>query len=263
MKLIEGKIALFACLLVLSSGCQAHKPQPLETKQVAVTSAVTLTAKDGVKVFGTYYAAPAPKALILLFHQAGSNKTEYASIAPRLAKAGYSALAIDQRSGGKDFGAVNETVKALRHSGDFMDVKRDLEAALAWSDDKQLPVIIWGSSYSASLVYVLAAENPDKIRAALAFSGGDYLDDHQVMNAMGKITVPLFATSGINEVKEMRPILERAHSSKKVFFVPKLGGVHGSATLIAGENQKGAEENWMAVLEFLSSVTQSSLSTKN
>jgi dienelactone hydrolase len=256
MRLIARKIVLFTCLLALSSGCQAHKQQPTETSQAAATTAITLTAKDGVKVFGTYYAAPAPKALILLFHQAGSNKTEYASIAPRLAKAGYSSLAIDQRSGGKDFGAVNETVKALKSNGDFMDVKRDLEAALDWTDDKQLPVIAWGSSYSASLVYVLAAENPSKIRAALAFSGGDYLDDNQVMDAMDKITVPLFATSGINEVKEMRPILERAHSSKKTFFVPKLGGVHGSATLIAGENQKGAEENWTAVLAFLSSVTQ-------
>jgi dienelactone hydrolase len=256
MKWITCKTLLFASLFMISSGCQAHKQQPADTIQAVTSRAVTLTAKDGVKIFGIYYTAPKPKALILLFHQAGSNKAEYAAIAPRLAKAGYSSLAIDQRSGGKDFGAVNETVNALLRSGDFMDVKRDLEAALAWSDDKQLPVIIWGSSYSASLVYVLAAENPSKIRAAIAFSGGDYLDDNQVLDAMEKITVPLFATAGIKEVKEMRPILESASSRKKIFFVPKLGGVHGSATLIAGENRKGSEENWAALLTFLSSVTE-------
>lgn len=50
--------------------------------------------------------------MILLFHQAGSSKAEYATISPRLVAAGYSALAIDQRSGGELFGS-NETAAAL------------------------------------------------------------------------------------------------------------------------------------------------------
>jgi hypothetical protein len=38
---------------------------------------------------------------ILLSHQAGSNRAEYAPIAPRLVKPGFNCLAIDQRSGGE------------------------------------------------------------------------------------------------------------------------------------------------------------------
>ena len=62
---------------------------------------MTVKADDGVIVYGAFYRSPNPKALILLFHQADSSKDEYSSIAPRLVAAGYSALAIDQRSGGR------------------------------------------------------------------------------------------------------------------------------------------------------------------
>jgi len=37
-------------------------------------------------------------------------------------------------------------------------------------------------------------------------------------------------------------------------FVPKIAGVHGSSTLIASRNPQGAEENWTAVLAFLSGL---------
>ena len=72
---------------------------------VGAQQEVTLTAADGVKISGTYYAAASKSApIILLFHQAGSNRWEYAPIAPRLVKAGFSALAIDARHGGGDVG---------------------------------------------------------------------------------------------------------------------------------------------------------------
>jgi alpha-beta hydrolase superfamily lysophospholipase len=244
-------LALPLCLL--STACEAQMPSDpkVEMATAAPSMPVTFNAKDGVKLFGNYYAAPNPKAIILLFHQAGSNKAEYATIAPRLVAAGYSALAIDQRSGGKNFGARNQTVDTAKRSTDFLAAKADLEAALVWSADKKLPVVIWGSSYSAALVYVVAAENQDKIAAALAFSGGDYLGAGRVPNAAKAIMIPVFATAPKGEIPEMRPILESAPSPKKVFFTATTRGVHGSSTLIPSENPKGAEETWVAVLAFL------------
>ncbi|MBX9795833.1 MAG: alpha/beta hydrolase, partial [Sphingomonas sp.] len=56
--------------------------------------------------------------MLLLFHQAGSSKDEYAAIAPQLAADGYSALAIDARAGGDLFGP-NQTVAALGGSADY------------------------------------------------------------------------------------------------------------------------------------------------
>jgi dienelactone hydrolase len=138
---------------------------------------VTLTATDGVKVFGTYYEAKNQAApVILLFHQAESNRYEYASIAPRLIAAGFNVLAINQRSGDSMWGHKNETVVNLGKSTDYVDALPDMKAALEWAHakDRKRKVILWGSSYSASLVFVLGADNPSGIAGILAFSPDEY-----------------------------------------------------------------------------------------
>jgi dienelactone hydrolase len=224
----------------------------------SASESVTLMAADGVRVFGDYYpAAGAAKATILLFHQAGSNAGEYADIAPRLNKAGYSCLAIDQRSGGERWGRKNRTAAALEHEAEYTDALADLEAALLWArkNHGQTGVVAWGSSYSASLVFLLAARHPGEIAAVLAFSPGEYLGAKTaVRDAAAKVHAPVFVTSAqdAEEVRAAREILAAVPSDKKVQFVPRQGGVHGSSTLLAGENPKGFESVWRAVLAFLS-----------
>src|ERR1700745_1754981 len=76
--------------------------------------AISFMARDHVQVFADYYSrGQQENPLILLFHQAGSNRGEYATIGPMLATLGFNALAIDQRSGGNAWGWINETVKRL------------------------------------------------------------------------------------------------------------------------------------------------------
>jgi dienelactone hydrolase len=258
-----GLVCAMISTMMLTSACQAQptaqpaketSPGSSATAATNIAKNLTLTAADGGKIFAKYYDTSAPKALILAFHQAGSNKAEYATIAPRLVKAGYSVLAIDQRSGGSMFGGKNETIAARGKSTGYRDGKIDMEAALAWAQDKGVPVIIWGSSYSAALSYVLAAENPGKVAALLSFSGGDYFPD--VKSSAAKLTIPIFATSDTSsgETGDARAIQAVSPSRNKVQFIPKLSGKHGSQTLIAEKNPKGAEENWAAVLAFLKSA---------
>jgi len=233
------------CIAVIAPAIAADDVEPL-----------TLKAADGVVIHGVYYKAPHPKALILLFHQAGSGKGEYASIGPRLVSAGYSAMAIDQRSGGELFG-TNETVAALPKSAGYLEAKPDLEAALAWGQAQKLPIAIWGSSYSSSLVFVIAAEHPDTVKAVLAFSPGEYFDDKTMIgNAAKKVTVPVFVTSAnsADEINAAHAIISQSPSATKVQYIPKSGGVHGSSTLLPVRNQTGAEANWGAVLSFLGKV---------
>jgi dienelactone hydrolase len=214
---------------------------------------VMLKADDGVVVHGLYYQSPKPRALILLFHQAGSSKAEYASIAPRLVEAGYSALAIDQRSGGDLFGS-NETANGLGRKASYLEAKKDLEAALAWAGQQKLPVAIWGSSYSSSLVFLVAAEQPDAVKAVLAFSPGEYFDQPSlVRDAAAKVKVPIYVTSAntSEEIDAAKGILAASPSAIKVQYVPTAGGVHGSSTLITAKNKAGAAANWDAVLAFL------------
>lgn len=222
---------------------------------VTVGERVTLTAADGVKVFGTLVRADRPKALILLFHQAGSSHDEYATIMPRLAKAGYSSLAIDQRSGGNLFG-TNETAKALGRTADYLEARPDLQAALDWARTQKLPIILWGSSYSSALIFPLAADDPRGIVALLSFSPGEYFDQDKQMirRAAAKIDVPVFIASTKDERGDADPIMTALPKNPAdVRFVPE-HGVHGSSTLIPKRNPTGAEENWHAVLAFLERV---------
>src|SRR5204862_3646313 len=108
----------------------------------AVSQAVMLRARDGVSLSGLAYTADHPKAIVLLFHQAGSSKAEYATIAPRLVAAGFTSLAIDQRSGGDLYGP-NETAGRLGKEASYEQAKPDLEAALEWATAKHLPVVLW------------------------------------------------------------------------------------------------------------------------
>ena len=230
--------------------------------RAAVAEPVVITAADGAKVFGEFWSAAGPKApLVLTFHQAGSSRAEYAPIAPRLNKAGFSVLAIDQRSGGNEFGGKNQTVDARGRSTSYDAALPDLEAALAWGKAKANggPVLVWGSSYSAALVFLLAARHPADVQGLLAFSPGEYLGKPDaVSKAAQQLRVPVFVdqSSDEDEIEQARSILKVAASADKTQFIPRKNGIHGSATLRADRNAAGAEENWTAVLAFLAKFKQ-------
>lgn len=241
------------CLLVLI-GVLAAALLPAYAAENATS--ISFKARDGIVVHGNYYRAAHPKGLILLFHQAGSSKDEYSTIAPRLVEAGYSALAIDQRSGGDLFG-TNETAAGLGRKADYLEAKQDLEAALAWGQKQKLPVLLWGSSYSSSLVFLVAAEHPD-VKAVLAFSPGEYFDNKSIVrDAASHVTAPIYVTSADTdeEIEAARSILAASPSSLKQQYIPRTGGVHGSSTLIEARDPKGAGDNWKALLAFLAGTS--------
>ena len=172
-------------------------------------------------------------------------------------QAGYSALAIDQRSGDGMFG-TNETAAGLGRKADYLDARPDLQAALDWAQSRQAPIILWGSSYSSALIFPLAASDPRGIIALLAFSPGEYFDDeHMIRKAAAKVKVPVLiaSTNSKEEMGEANPIMAALpKTAENVRFVTDRG-VHGSSTLIQSRNPDGAAANWRAVLAFLVQVT--------
>jgi len=222
----------------------------------------TLKAADGVTIYAQAWTAQMPAApTILLFHQAGSSKSEYAPLGPRLAQLGYNALAIDQRSGGDLYQPVNETVQHLGRSEGYPAVLPDMEAALAWATrtHPHAAVYAWGSSYSAALVFALAAAHPHEVNAVIAFSPGEYLDDkHFVRDAARRVHVPVFVDSAADaqEERNARAIFDAVASPVKVDYVPK-AGIHGSSTLREDRDTDGAAENWDAVTAFLAKLPRS------
>jgi len=199
---------------------------------------ITFKANDGLEITAdTYIQNPIENPFIILFHQAGWSRGSYKEIAPKLNKMGFNCIAIDQRSGGEVNKISNETYKRANEKElptNYIDAKIDMEAAIEYVK-KEYPkakkIIIWGSSYSSSLVLKLAGERDD-IDAALAFSPGEYFKKKDyITEAAKKIQIPVFITSAKSEKKYWWDIYNVIPSKQKQYFLPEKGGQHGSRAL--------------------------------
>lgn len=258
------KFAIVAIAIATASCADKAPPTPPDNATVQAQSALAVAAEtviigtnDGKKIFADHVPVEHGRATIVLFHQAGSSSYEYAAIAPKLNALGYSTLVVDQRSGGNLYGP-NRTVNEYgKSAASYVDALPDLEAALNWARLQGQPVILWGSSYSASLALRIAADNPTLVAAVLAFSPGEYFDDKNYARAAAaKVTVPVFVTQGkdVKEMAQSQPIFDALASGQKKMFTPSIAGVHGASTLRTDRNPTGAAENWQAVEAFLDSL---------
>jgi len=216
---------------------------------------ITFTAADDLVITADLYRAHESKEtpMIVLFHQAGSSRGEYRDIAPRLVEMGFNCLAVDQRSGGSRNGVSNETAARVEGNVTFLDAVPDLQAAIAKAkaDYSSGPLVIWGSSYSSTLVLKLIGEDLELADGVLSFSPGEYLGGGSpVRAAAAKVKAPTFITSASNEESAARPIFEAIPASEKTYFLPTSGGQHGSSTLNEGVLNQAAY--WEATTAFLS-----------
>jgi dienelactone hydrolase len=217
-----------------------------------------LTAHDGVTVYGDFVAAPGnARGTILLFHQARSNRGEYATIAPELVRAGYNVLAIDQRAGGAAWNRLNFTAQgAGQERSSYTKTLADLQAALDYAAALPTrPIIAWGSGYSASLVFLLAASHPDLVAAVLAFSPAENFAETSVHEAAMKLKCPVFITSSsdLGEVGDAKKLFDAIPAGAKTQLIPQ-HGLTGSPTLRREANPRGAAANWTAVQTFLAAI---------
>jgi alpha-beta hydrolase superfamily lysophospholipase len=222
--------------------------------QAQTAEAVTLKAADGVAVYGQRLRAGSPRrGTILLFHMAGSNFGEYAPIAPQLVAHGFDTLAIDQRSGGRLWGRDNATVAGLGRSTDFAAALADLRAALAFAQGGG-KIVVLGSSYSAALVFLLAAGAPD-IAALASFSPGEFIAGASIRAAAARLRCPCLVTSAsdVGEIAEARRFASAVPGGLVQHYVPRQG-VHGASSLRADANPTGAAANMAVLLAFLEKV---------
>jgi len=219
---------------------------------------VEFKTQDDILVSGNLYEISKDKPVILLCHQAGYNRMEYIDIAPKLNELGYNCLAIDQRSGGEFAGKQNETSNVAKERGkraEMIDAQQDIKAAISYLNKRyNTKVIIWGSSYSASLS-LLEGHINDKVKAIIAFSPGDYFGDEapSLAAVFSKTNKPYLVTSSKQEATTLAALIGNSEMNKKQMqFTPESDGFHGSKALWTG--QKGAEGYWSVVKSFLSSI---------
>ena len=68
------------------------------------------------------------------------------------------------------------------------------------------PIIILGSSYSASLALLISTET-EKVKAVIALSPGEHLKGVKLAEELKSLTKPIFVTSSKNEIDEVSEVL--------------------------------------------------------
>jgi pimeloyl-ACP methyl ester carboxylesterase len=224
---------------------------------------ITFPSADGVIITADLYAPHGKEApLILLFHQANWSRGEYLEIAPRLNEMGFNCLAVDLRSGGTINNIPNQTRNAALaklKGTEYIDALPDMVAAVNYAS-KHLAggkLILWGSSYSSSLVLKVGADMPDKVDAILAFSPGEYFTSQgkprdYITSSMYTLTQPVFFTSAHNEKSNWWGMYVAISGSDKSYFWPSTTGNHGSRALWS--KFPDSKDYWSAVKTFLEGI---------
>ncbi len=256
-----------AIVIALSACSASAQARPCAAPTTAVVPAsvreVSFPAGDGVTITADVYAPlPATAPMIVLFHQAGFSRGEYRAIAPRLNKLGFNAMAVDARAGRSVNGVGNATAASACTLGKptrYVDAIADLKAAVGYARTlAKGKLLVWGSSYSSSLVLALGSELGAD--AVLSFSPGEYFTGQGkpktwVADHARTLSVPVFVTSAKSEAADWAPIVAAIAPALVTTFVPTTAGRHGSSALV----QSDGEAYWTAVGSFLRPFTATPL----
>lgn len=210
-------------------------------------------SRDSLLIFTDIYERKDSKPTVLLCHQAGFSRGEYNETAFRIGSIGFSSMAIDQRSGKEANGVINKTAQLAKEKGlptEYIDARQDIEAAIdyMYANNENQPIILVGSSYSASLV-LLIGKNNEKVKAVAAFSPGEYLKGLNIHDSISDYNKPIFVTSSKTETESTIALISGIDSSWVNHFQPDFEGIHGSRALWGTTD--GNEKYWDAFKEFL------------
>jgi pimeloyl-ACP methyl ester carboxylesterase len=261
-KIVFFTLAIIAGAII-STGCgtssenKVNNTDSIQTVK-GVPEKITFPSADNLPVTANLYIKNDTAPFIVLCHMAGFNKSEYRETAKTLMDKGYNCLAIDQRSGGENYGYENETHNEAVKRGlatSYLNAEPDIVNAVNYIYDKyKKSVILWGSSYSASLALKIGKENAH-VRAIMAFSPGEYFEKDSMIlkNHIRDIGKPVFITSSRVEANnDLMAIIDAVGPKTVTHFKPKGAGEHGSQVLWIDSPDNF--EYWKAVDAFLEKI---------
>lgn len=245
---IAGRVAAALEAAFARTRPRAYTALEIPTKESAVTAEL-------------YRAGGENGRCAALFHQSGSSRGEYRTIAPELVRMGYTVLAVDVRWGNRDRwnDVLNET--AARYGtaeawerGDREKVAQiragesdDLDAAVDWllANGCTGPIAVWGASIQANGVLELAIRRPDDVGAVVDVSPGEYKKDapDRMRGIAARVRVPVLVLWGRNEEDVSKPIFDALPAGAKWSYASR--GRHGNAVFFEDP------EAWTRVREFL------------
>jgi len=237
-----------------------------KTSQAPQYQTIKFNAKDGLMVTADLYPPQDGKVsdtLIIAFHRSQWSRGEYSVIAPYLTKKHYAVLAVDQRSGDNIKGITNETA-ALAASQklpqEWADAQTDVEAAIDYATATlgYKKIVLWGSSYSTSLVLGSAVKYKDIVTGVLCFSPDNYVTVGNLSSSANAalIKVPTFIAVAPFEATYAEPIFEalKANNDKNQYVVIAEDNLHGSSMLWSGNDLPFSKALWEQLMGFMETL---------
>lgn len=214
---------------------------------------VNFFTRDSLMLTADVYTTNRDNPFILLCHQAGYSRGEYNNTAKELMLMGYNCVALDQRSGDKVNGVINETAKRAKEKGlphEYLDAKEDILTAIdfTYALNNNQPITIVGSSYSATLVMILSVRNP-KIAKVAAFSPGEYFKGVSIMENLAGFDKPIFVTGAKKEIPSIKKMTTLIVPDYLNLYEPSKESIHGSRALWF--STPGYVGTWKAFKAFL------------
>jgi hypothetical protein len=137
---------------------------------------------------------------------------------------------------------------------DYLDAIPDITAAVNYAyDHSGQEIILWGSSYSSTLVLWESIGN-EKVKAVVSFSPGDYFPElGSLTDSITHLDKPFFITSADFEIEGTSQLLQKVEfGENQIQFKPEGRGHHGSRAL--WNNQFNGEQYWSAIEEWLENI---------
>ena len=237
-------MSVLAALVCTLLALQDPAPVPAQESQPeqADKSVERVTFSRGKKKVPLFMeltlANPDPRTpLLVLYHQARSSKGEYRPIVPHLKELGYNCLAVDLSFGGICREVKNQAARASPNAT-ALDSIDDILDSLQWAREHhaQGKLVAWGSSFSASLALVLAAQHAGLVEGVIAFSPGEYFvaegkSASWVRESLVTLQLPVFVAAARDEERDWKALFEAIPATTKQSFVPAGAGTHGSRAL--------------------------------
>jgi dienelactone hydrolase len=222
---------------------------------------IEIAGKEHPVTADLYRAAGAGNRCAALFHQSGSSRGEYRTIAPELVRMGYTVLAIDVRWGDRDRWNDVANKTAARHGtsaawarGDREKVAQiragesdDLDAPIDWlrANGCSAPIVVWGASIQANGVLELALRRPEHVGAVVDVSPGEYKKDapHYMKEKAARVRTPVLVLWGRGEDEVSKPVFDALPAGAKSSY--QSHGRHGNAAFFEDP------QAWTRVRSFL------------
>jgi len=215
---------------------------------------VRFSASDGLLITADEYIVNPGNPYILLFHEQGSSRGEYGTIARRLCKLDFNCLAVDLRNGGSENYVSNETARRLRESNldaGLSGIEKDVMAAIQYAKERSdQPVVLFGSGANGSLSLKMALAD-SSVRAVVALSPGEYfLPEIKIQDAISDLRKPVFITCSTAEFPYVSELASGMDQEYVTLFMPEQGaGERGTGSFSVDYDYN--TDYWIALILFL------------